>query len=198
MDVAEFEEVIQLGKEGRSLEFKRSTPWSEAEFKAKIVKSILAFSNVRDGGLIIIGVEQRQNNGFDFSGMTDEHLATWNYDDIISYVNEFADPFVCLSLECVEFREKTFVVISIAEFKELPVICKRDGVAKLRRGAIYTRSYRMPESVEVPTQTELREILDLTVEKRLRTFLRTASHAGLTLPSGPSDSEKYYQQLEGF
>lgn len=198
MDASEFQEIEQLGKEGRSLEFKQSTPWGESRFKAKIAKSILAFTNVRDGGRIIVGVEQKDDGGFDFKGMTTEHLATWNYDDLASNVSEFADPFVDFSLERVPYNSKTFLVITIHEFRDLPVICKKDYASLLRRGAIYTRTYRIPESAEVPSQTELREILDVAIEKGTRALLRTASRVGLTVPSGPSDSELFDEQLGGF
>jgi hypothetical protein len=88
--------------------------------------------------------------------------------------------------------------LTVSEFKEIPVICKRDGHARLRRGAIYTRTYRKPESAEIPSQTELREILDLAIEKKLRVFLRTASHVGITMSTGLSDSEHFDQQLGDF
>jgi predicted HTH transcriptional regulator len=197
MNMNEFHELIQLRKEGRSLEFKQCTPWAD-KFKAKITKSILAFSNVRDGGLIVIGVEQHDGGSFDFKGMTTEHLETWNYDDMASYVSEFADPFADFSLERVLDGQNTFLVIAISEFKGLPVICKKDGSGILRRGAIYTRTYRKPESAEVPTQTELREILDLAIEKGIKALLHTASYVGLALPTGPSDSDRFNEQLERF
>lgn len=198
MNVSELQELIQLGKEGRSLEFKQSTPWADGRFKAQIAKAILAFSNVRDGGRIVIGVEQVHDGGFTPRGMTDEHLSTWNFDDLASYVSEFADPFVDFSMERLTFDSNTYLVITISEFKDLPVICKRDGANLLRRGAIYTRTYRMPESAEVPSQTELREILDLAIEKGTRALLRTASRVGLTATTGPHDSELFNKQLGGF
>lgn len=198
MNEAEFGELIQLRKEGRSLEFKGPNPWKATEFKAKIAKSILAFTNVRDGGRIIIGAHENDDDTYEFSGMMEEDLDTWNYDEVASFVSEYADPFVEFTLDRPVYRKKTFVVVTVAEFNEIPVICKRDGLANLRRGAIYTRTYRMPESAEVPTQTELREILDLAMEKRLRRFLRTASRAGLVSSFGQSDAEKFDEQLEDF
>ncbi len=63
MDKDQFIELTQLAKEVRNLEFKRSTPWDSSEFKAKIVKSILAFSNVRDGGAIVEGENKVREHG---------------------------------------------------------------------------------------------------------------------------------------
>jgi len=197
MKVSEFYELIQLRKEGRSLEFKRSAPWAD-KFKAKITKSILAFSNVRDGGIIVIGIKQNGDDSFDFAGMTGDDLETWNYDEVASFVSEFADPFVDFSMERVLDGQKTFLLITISEFKDIPVICKKDGSNILRRGAIYTRTYRMPESAEVPSQTELREILNLAIEKGTRSLLQISSRVGFALPSDPSDSDRFNEQLERF
>jgi len=197
MDKSEFQGLIQMG-EGRSLEFKRSTPWADREFKAKIAKSILAFSNVRDGGRIVVGIEQKADGGFHPAGMKIEHLDTWSYDDVASYVSEFADPFVEFSLENIDIDSKTFLLITISEFRELPVICKKDGNSRLRKGAIYTRTYRMPESAEVPSQTELREILDIATEKRIRLFHGMVFRVGLTTPIGQSDSDRFNKQLGEF
>ena len=163
-----------------------------------IFDATLAFSNVIDGGRIVVGIEQQEDGGFNPKGMTDEHLATWNFDEIASYASEFADPFVEFSLERAAIDSRTFLFVTISEFKEIPVICKKDGPARLRRGAIYTRTHRMPESAEIPSQTELREILDMAIEKRLKAFLRTASHVGLTMSTGLSDTERFDQQLGDF
>ena len=179
MDKNRFLELTQLGKEGRNLEFKRSTPWETPEFKAKIAKSVLAFSNVRDGGAIVIGVDQQGDGAFQFAGVSPEHLATYTEDELSSYVSEFAHPYAKLTLERAEVDGKVFLIILIHEFDEIPVICKRDGPSNLRKGAIYTRPYRMPENSEVPTQTELREILDIAVEKGIRKYFERQLRLGI-------------------
>ncbi|MDP8206531.1 MAG: ATP-binding protein [Candidatus Electryonea clarkiae] len=198
MTDGEFLELVHIGKETRALEFKRSTPWKDSVFKAKIVKTMLAISNIRDGGNIVIGVEQNDDDSFSFTGMTETDLDQWKYDDISSHVSEFADPFVKFSMDRIIYDEKTFIVLTIFEFIEIPVLCKRDGESNLRRGAIYTRTHRLPESAEIPSQTELREILELAIEKRLRSFVRTASHAGIPLSKEQSDAERFDEQLGDF
>jgi hypothetical protein len=40
----------------------------------------------------------------------------------------------------------------------------------LRGGAVYTRTRRMYECAEVPGQAEMRELLELAIEKGLRKF----------------------------
>src|SRR5262249_46564787 len=76
----------------------------------------------------------------------------------------------------------------------LPVICKKDGLEKLRRGAIYTRSRRLPETVEVPSQAEMRELLDLAIEKGSRTFTRQAERMGFVRLAR---KDQFIEQLKG-
>lgn len=45
--------------------------------------------------------------------------------------------------------------------------------AILRAGAIYVRTRRKPETSEPPGQTEMRELIELATEERLRSFLGT-------------------------
>jgi predicted HTH transcriptional regulator len=196
MDKKQFLELIQIGREGRNLEFKQSTPWIESEFKAKIVKSVLAFTNVRDGGWIIIGVEQQSDGTFKPVGVQPDHLAAYNGDDIASHVAEFADPYAKIPLCKIDLDSTSYVAIRVEEFDDIPVICKKDGFNKLRRGDIYTRTYRIPECAEVPSQTEMREILDMAIEKRLRKQLETLSRTGIPISSTPvsDDEEKFKSQ----
>lgn len=42
----------------------------------------------------------------------------------------------------------------------------------------------MPETAEVASSAEMREILDLAAEKRLRAYVETAERAGILLVTG--------------
>src|SRR6202044_3763764 len=86
-----------------------------------------------------------------------------------------------------------FCILRVSEFAELPVVCKKDGIEKLRRGATYIRSRRIPETVEVPSQVEMREILDLAVEKRSRAFGRQAERMGFVPQPQP---DQFVEQLK--
>lgn len=196
MEKEKFIDLTQLAKERRNLEFKRSTPWGSSDFKAKIVKSILAFSNVRDGGAIVIGVERQADQTYTFKGISQEHLSTYSEDHISSIVAEYADPYAKFILEKAEVDGNTYLIILVSEFDEIPVICKRDGASNLRKGAIYTRTYRIPESAEVPSQTELREILEMAIDKGIRKYLERQARLGVSLssPTIVSDDEKFTAQ----
>lgn len=190
-----FLELVSMGRENRRVEFKQSTPWDNKIFQAKLVKTVLAFSNVRDGGYILIGVRQGENDEPILDGVNAEHLATYSEDSVKSVVSEYADPFILLELDRVEHNGKNFLAISVQEFLEIPVICKQDGRENLRRGAIYTRTHRIPESAEVPTQTEMREILDMASEKKLRSYFQMQNRIGASGVDIPTDAESFKAEL---
>ena len=59
------------------------------------------------------------------------------------------------------------------------------------RGDPLVFAFVAPASVEVPTQTEMRELLEAAADKMLRRFLARASAAGVALGSSESDAQKY-------
>lgn len=160
----EYIEWIEHGREERNIEYKGDISWGEPEVKASITKSVLAMSNIRDGGVIVIGVHE---NGevYEPNGLGKANFANFKQDDVSAYINEFADPYVETTLRQIEYKSKRFVIIQVLEFSELPVICKKDGLNNLKRGGIYTRPRRKIESTFVPGQVEMREIIDLSVTK---------------------------------
>jgi hypothetical protein len=85
--------ILEIAREGRNIEFKGAMPWSNPEFRAKITKSILAFSNVRDGGAIIIGVEEPSDGVFNFVGVETQTVKTFSEEDVAAHVAEYADPY---------------------------------------------------------------------------------------------------------
>lgn len=195
--IAELVSLIELGREDRSLEYKESRPWND--LKDKIAKTALGMANIRDGGTIIKGVSERSGRPVP-EGMTESDLKTYDEDNVRAYVNSFADPYVRLEMYTVPRNGQEFITIVVHEFDEIPIICKkeRSGVG-LRRGAVYTRSYRMPETCEVPSQTEMREIIDMATDKEVRHFVERLRKVGL-LATGtvePTDTEKFDQELEG-
>lgn len=187
--------LIDLGREDRSLEYKESRPW--ADLKDKIAKTALGMANIRDGGTLVVGVSQRSGS-LVAQGMTQEHIDTYDVDEVQAYVNRFADPYVRLEMYIVPHDSQSFVVIVVHAFDEIPVVCRRNGIG-LRQGAVYTRSYRMPETCEVPSQTEMREIIEIATDKGVRHFLERSHRVGLSTGRaiGPTDTEKFDEQLEG-
>ena len=197
MDSQELIQLIIHAREERNLEYKGNIKWNDLLSKASLTKTILAMSNIRDGGAIVIGVEQEGEN-FNLVGLSKENFDTFKQDDISSFVNEFADPYVEISVSRINYKGSKYVIIQVEEFSEIPVICKRDGKKGLKRGVIFTRPRRKIESVEIPSQVEMREILDMALEKHIRKFKKQFSRSGLEIIEAEEFNNKLFnKQLEG-
>ena len=173
-------EIIKSRKETRNIEYKQSMPWSTVENREKLIRTILAVSNIRDGGFIVIGMTKQPDNSYIPVGINPNDKATYNEDHMADAISEFADPYVNFSLTTIPMDEKEFLVIQINEFEEIPVICKKDGkTTNLQRGKIYIRSRRKPESIEIPSQSEMRELLEVATDKGVRKFFARVGKAGV-------------------
>ncbi|MGB7063064.1 MAG: RNA-binding domain-containing protein [Candidatus Zixiibacteriota bacterium] len=173
--------LIKHGREERFLEYKASAPWDD--LKQKIAKTAMGMANIKGGGTILIGVVKRGER-YVPEGVLEQHQVTYATDDVQRYVNRFADPYVRAELQEVKWNDKKFLALVVHEFEQLPVICKRDCDRLMRQGAIYTRSYQMPETCEVRSQNEMREIVEMGVEKGIVNFARSARYTSLPPPHG--------------
>lgn len=190
--------LICNGREERHLEFKRSMNWSSPATKSKIVKSALAMANLRDGGTIILGVDRNPDDSYAAIGMTQEDQDSFRQDDVSVEVNNYADPFIEVAISKQELDNKRFVVITVSEFSELPIVCKRDGADRIRKGAICIRPRQKFETAEIPSQVEMRELLDLATEKKIRAFQAQLQRLGTQLaPPNDYDSQAFNDQLGG-
>ncbi len=195
-----FLQLIAIGKEQRNIEYKQSTSWSDKEFRAKIIKSVLAMSNIRDGGDIIIGMEKQADDTYISRGMEQDHLDSYTSDHIGRAVAEYADPYARFDLMKEEDNSgKKYVWIRVYEFEETPVICRKPYGAILSGGKLYTRTRRVPESAEVPSSAEMREIIAMAADKELKAFLRRSNAAGIQLPgtTTPTDEQDFTDQIHG-
>lgn len=190
--------ALDLLQEGRAVDFKRAAMWNE--LKQGIPKDILAMSNLRDGGIIIIGVEESDNK-WNRTGMTDEQLNTYDPDDMIDHVNKYASP--SMTFDVVKHTDDEglkYLVVRTHEFEEKSFVCKRNCADELRQGAFYIRPLGKAESREVQTADEMHDLLELVVEKRTRNFLSQMQRVGIDLGSLPlvkSDADKFDDELEG-
>lgn len=196
MDAQEFKELLAPGYERRGVEFKGPGPRSNRQLFAKVVRAVLGMANRRDGGLVVIGV---QDNGgvLDPVGLDAAALRTWRYDDVAAALATYAVPSVDFDLETSEHQGKRYVLLRVREFEDIPVLCKKDYEGVLRDGACYVRSRRKPETAEIPSEADMRDLLELATEKRLRRFLAQARAARLDLSAGalPTDQDLFDKQL---
>ena len=188
LDEALIDYLISHGREERNLEYKQSMSWSDIATKVKVTKSAMAMANISDGGYIVFG-EKKNGEVYEPEGMQKDHADSFKQDDVMDWVNKYADPYVELIVSVEKRDGKRFVVIQIQEFDQLPVVCKKDG-EDLKCGDVFTRSRRKYETARVGSQTEMREILDLAVDKEIRrlrsrglvTSVEVVSTTGKELP----------------
>lgn len=160
--------LIDRGRESPALEYKQSAPWRD--LRLAIVKAALAFANTWSGGYIVIGMNGLDAGRYEATGMLPEHLAGYTLDTVQAEVNRHAAPSVSLDAAWHEHDGRTFFVIAVDPFEDVPVICTRDARddrqrAVLRRAAIYTRSRRMVSSAPIDNPEDMRALLDLATDR---------------------------------
>lgn len=194
----ELARLIIAGREGLGVEFKSSMSWDEPSTKGKVVKAVLAFANKRDGGVLVFGVERLPGATLHtIVGMSDRDYDSFDQDAIASKVNAHAAPYVDLSIEHRLIDGKRCVVIVVREFQDYPVLCTEDLVVDKRvivgRGRIYCRSRRMPESAEVQSPDDIRDIIELGIAKGLERYFRLRRIEGRL--AGPAAQDQFRAQL---
>jgi len=83
------------------LDFKESQPWPELRWR--LLKTIMGMANLRDGGLILVGVAEK-GTAWELSGIEPAHLAAFDYDDIIAQLSKYASPQVSVDIVVREPR----------------------------------------------------------------------------------------------
>lgn len=189
MTEQEFEEILSFGYELRGIEFKGPGERLDKHFFAKVVRAVLGMANRRNGGRVILGVDDDAGR-LSPIGLDTSDLATWKYDHVADGLAAYADPSVTFDLEVVQYKGASYVVLHVAEFEEVPVLCKKDYPDVLRQGACYVRSRRKPETSEIPSQEDMRDLLEVATEKRLRRFISQAQAAGVDLSRARTTSHE--------
>lgn len=198
MSESEIENMIKYPNEERYLEFKRSIRW-DGDIRAKIAKSIMALANLRDGGWIVIGKEEQADRSFTLAGMKQEDYDSFDSDYVKDWVYERTSPPVVFEIIKKEYDNKKFVLIRVKEFDEMPIICRKDYDDILHAGEIYVRSKRKPESITMSGDAEMREIIEIAIDKGVRKFIQRLQRTGIWAPKSEAraidDEEEFRKQL---
>lgn len=197
----EFAAILALDYEPPGIEFKSPGLASDKHLFAKVARAVLGMANRRDGGRVIIGVDCSPGV-VSRIGLIESQIQTWNYDHVASKLAEYAEPSISFELEEKENAGNRYVILEVKEFEDVPILCNKDYPNVLRKGACYVRSRRKPETTEIPTQEDMRDLLDLAMEKRLRKYMTIALRAGIGLVPlsivsqlSPTDQKLYDKQL---
>jgi predicted HTH transcriptional regulator len=158
----------------------------------------MALGNLRDGGVVVLGVEQ-EGRGLNAIGLSAEQLTSWEPDYTRDALAAYIDPPADFDLTVLEYSGARCLVFEVREFQDIPHLCKRGSEGVLREGACYVRTRRKPESSEIPTHSEMRDLLDLAIEKGVRRFVVQANQAGLQIAvreaNAPTDENRYATEL---
>lgn len=187
MSTEELELLLEAQTERPNLDFKQDCAWEVIRF----AKHLLAMSNLKDGGYIIVGVE---NKHFQRQGVSQKNLDTFKIDIMKDQMAQYADPFVDFEVYKPFGKDKkTYVAIRVLPFKEIPVICRKDdNNAGLQAGVIYYRnSNRRIESAPISNSNDMRDLIILASVK----MGKNMDELGLTFKS--EDKEKLDQELQG-
>lgn len=201
---ADIEFYIQHGKEERYLEYKGSMVWTGDDTKVKIAQAMMAMSNLRNGGVIVVGMKETKRGVWEPDIMTDEQVASFTQDDIAQWVNDYAVPAVQFTVEPFLLDTNKFVIIKVREFDSVPTICRKPkqlgGREVLKNGAIYYRSNSKNESAPISSDEDMRELIALAVNKGVAREIERLRVLGfVTAFPAPQEDDalKYEQEREG-
>jgi predicted HTH transcriptional regulator len=202
--------TLESPNESKSIEFKPSVSWpsnidgiQQNNKIQEIIKSILAMSNTRDGGKIILGVEKDdKEKRYFLKGMSEDDLKTYDQDLIFEHVRNFGEPEPKFQVLNIEYNDKNFIVFAVQSFIFTPIICRnKRSLNRLEDAVIYIRTDK-PETKKITEPSEIREIMDLAIEKELDLFsvriqrlFKTMSSVKV-LKSTKTDKNKFEEELK--
>ncbi len=205
MTQEQFEELLALEHEIPGVDFKGPGPRGNDYLRAKVARAVMGIANRRDGGVVIIGVEER-GSILNHVGLQ-TYADSWrNNDHVSTALANYMSPPPSFDLSIREFQGREFAALEVHEFADIPIICKKGYYRNhqsghreviLREGACYIRSRHKPETVEVSSLEQMRDLLDLAIEKGVKKFVTQAQRAGLSLSGGssPSDQDLFEEQM---
>ena len=183
-------------QELQAVDFKESSDWDS--LKWRIIRTVMAMGNLRDGGIIVIGVSQR-GDSWDLAGIKEHHLSTYDVDGLVDAINKYASPPMEIDVVRVKYRnDKEFLAVQAKEFEYTPYVCKKNGpesIGLLFEGEVYIRLPGKPQTKKVTNAQEMHDLLELAAEKRARRIIETSHRIGF-VPSA-SVSQHFDEELSG-
>ncbi len=206
-------ELIALGNENRNLDYKGAFSWATAskDEKCEIVKDVLAFANTRDGGVILVGINDKTGV---FEGLSDEQYPSFDQTKFNEFVHKYVDPRHTSFLHKKSIDGKKIVAIEVPEFGDVPILCKhsvQNGTKNtqliLRQAGLYKRTDKATSEL-IEDADEMRELLNRGILRRqddlFRAFKQILLPARTKAPLEPAaefrreieDGNRYFSELE--
>ena len=207
-------ELVLLGNENRNLDYKGAFSWDEAstDEKCAIAKDVLAFANTRDGGVILVGVNDKTGAP---EGLTEEQFASFDQTKFNSFVHRYTDPRHTVSIHRMTLDARKLVAIDIPEFGDVPILCSRDAHSSsnqskliLKRATLYKRTEKAT-SEAIEGADEMRELLNRGLLRRQDELLRAIKQIvlpnettqtpelGAEFKAEIDDAERFFYGFEG-
>lgn len=131
--------------------------------------------------------------------MNQQDYDSFDSDCVKAYVYERTEPPVNFQIIKKEYDNKKFVIVKVKEFDDIPVICKKGYDGIIHAGNIYVRSKSKPESIAIPGDTEMREIIENAIDKGVRSLVQRLQRTGIWAPKEQmqvaDDEEEFKKQL---
>jgi Putative DNA-binding domain len=187
-------QLLSRQGEDRNLDYKAAMAFATNEVKGKLLKCIMAFANTRDGGHILVGVEQKGVR-FEPTGLTTQQARSFDLTDIGNFARRHCSTLPRLTTREVTIDDLTVLLVRVAEFSDEPIVCTNDlhdsnQKSILRKGNIYVRT-EDARCVAIDSSETMRSFLALAVQKhseglleQIRGLVGAAPiNAALTMPS---------------
>jgi hypothetical protein len=194
---------IEYSGESDDIDAKGPVVWDNGPTSAALAKDFAAFANSRDGGALVIGKTEESPGKFRWDGLAEEQAASFDTTKVAAWVNNRFSPPIRLVCHRQEYQGKTFVVIVVKEFDDVPVLCVKsyedpEDPKKhiLREKTIYVRNANA-ESAPLGTIEELRALIGLATRKRGDEMLAhfDAMLKGRPLVPPASDREQFAKEI---
>jgi hypothetical protein len=126
LSVEEIEAVLTLGYELSHLELKGPGPRTDSHLFAKVARAALGMGNLRDGGQIVIGIDDKEQATM-LPGLSHVDLGSWlEHDHVARKLAEYADPPLKFDVAAMALSSGVNVaVLNVYEFSDTPHICAR-------------------------------------------------------------------------
>lgn len=176
-------DALRVPVELLAVEFKEPQAFEVLQYK--IVKAVMAMANLRDGGLIIIGVSERKRGIFIREGASDDLTATYIHEALYKVACEYASPPPELMLFILRYEGRQYVVVAVRPCERAPVICRKStppevvgGRDKMNVCEIYVRAGAPVQTQRVSEASMLDDVLRAASGRRAGELVRTMLAAG--------------------
>jgi hypothetical protein len=166
----EWKRILSQG-ETMNVDFKGPMSW-DGNDRASVAEDIVGMSNIRDGGLIVIGVSESSDGNLSIDGLGAEQAKSFDPTKVIDFVASYFQPSVKLRVERPLVDGKQLVALRVDEFDQTPTICIKDGPVKDSRtgkrhfyeGNVIVRT-PAAKTVVIRTSEDMHALIRLAVTK---------------------------------